>query len=193
MGSAESLLAALDERRIAERVGIPHDQARISYPLRSNTVSSFNEFDDLLADYCNHHSAACIGRGGVLFRADAAGKAKEILEQEYRRQGGGLVSAYNDAHDGTNGGMRLILDRIAEGLKAEAVRHYMREIFDRHVSPNSWEQKVAIIREFIANCGVHLASAIRSDQPERYAHDYEELIRSYVAALQRTSSVFRRL
>ena len=35
--------------------------------------------------------------------------------------------------------------------------------------------------------------ALTSDQPERYARDYQELIRGYVAALQRTSSIFRRL
>lgn len=101
--------------------------------------------------------------------------------------------AYNDAHDGTNGGMRVVLDTIAEGLKAESVERYIRDAFDRYVAPISWEQKVTIIRQFIARCGIHLASSIRSDQPERYAQNYQELIRSYVSGLQRTSSIFRRL
>ena len=87
----------------------------------------------------------------------------------------------------------LVLDMIAEGLKAESVERYIRDAFDRHVTPNSWEQKVEIIRQFIAQCGVHLASSIRTNQPERYASNYRELIQSYVAALQRTSSIFRRL
>jgi len=82
---------------------------------------------------------------------------------------------------------------IAEGLKAESVERYIRDAFDRHVTPNSWEQKVEIIRQFIGHCGTFLSSSIQANQPERYARDYRELIHSYVAALQRTSSIFRRL
>ena len=101
--------------------------------------------------------------------------------------------AYNDAHDGTNGGLRAILDIIAEGLKAESVEDHIRDVFDRYVAPNSWSQKVSIIRQFIQHCGIFLSSSIRSDQPERYAQNYQELIRSYVEALRNTSGIFRRL
>ena len=193
MPSATSLLSALDERRIARQIGIPHDEARMRYPLQSNTVSSFDQFSDVLGDYHNHHFTTCVSNGGILSRSEATSRAKEILEREYRRQNGDIVTAFNDAHDGTNGGLRVVLDRVAEGLKAESVERYIRDMFDRHVAPNAWEDKVAIIRQFIAQCGVHLSSSIRADQPERYARDFQELIRSYVAALQRTSSIFRRL
>ena len=115
------------------------------------------------------------------------------MEREYRRRGGDIVAAYNDAHDGLHGGLRAVLDMIAEGLKAESVERYIRDVFDRYVTPNSWQQKVEIIRQFIAQCGVHLASSIRTDQVEAYASDFRELIQSYVTALEKTSSIFRRL
>jgi len=191
--SIDSLLAELDEKAIAQRIGIPHDEARMRYPLHSNTVSSFDEFDRIITDYYNKHFTACVSHGGSLSGAEASGRAKELLEREYRRKGGDIVMAYNDAHDGTNGGMRVVLDTIAEGLKAESLERYIRDAFDRYVSPNSWEQKVEIIRQFIARCGVNLGSSIRPDQPERYAQNYQELIRSYVTALQQTSRIFRRL
>jgi len=89
--------------------------------------------------------------------------------------------------------MRTVLDIIAEGQKLQAVENHIRDAFDRYVAPSSWEQKVNIIRQFISHCGGFLASSIRSDQPERYAQNYQELIRSYVDALQTTSSIFRRL
>ena len=60
-------------------------------------------------------------------------------------------------------------------------------------APNSWEEQVEMIRQFVAGCGTHLSSHLRADQPERYAMNYEELIRSYVDALRSTSSIFRRL
>ena len=102
------------------------------------------------------------------------------------------MTAYNDAHDGTNGGLRIVLDRIAEKLKAESVERYVRDAFDRYVDPSSWEQKVDIMRQFVARFGHMLSSSIRAHQPERYAQNYEELIRAYVESLRNTSSVFRR-
>ena len=119
MATIDLLLAALNERTIARQVGIPHDEARMRYPLRRNTVESFNDFTDLLADYYNFHFTACVSNGGALSRSEAAGRAKEILEREYRRQDGDLVTAFNDAHEGVNGGARVVLDRIAESMKAQ--------------------------------------------------------------------------
>jgi len=195
MALIHHLLQDIDERTLAQRIGIPHDEARIRYSLRSNTAGSYDEFSDIIGDYYNHHFTSCVSNGGGLSRSESIGRAREILEREYRRPGsnGDIVTAYNDAHDGVNGGLRLVLDRIAEGIKAESVERYIRDAFDRHVAPNAWEDKVEIIRQFIMACGVHLNSSIRADQPERYAHDFQDLIRSYVRDLERTSRVFRRL
>ncbi|MBL7223990.1 MAG: hypothetical protein ISS72_09055 [Candidatus Brocadiae bacterium] len=193
MALIDTFLAALDERQIARRVGLRHDEARLQYPLRRNTVASFDAFTSAIADYFNHHFTQCVSNGGALPPAEAAGRAKEILESEYRRRNGDIVSAFNDAHDGTNGGLRVVLDTIAEALKKESVERYIRDVFDQHVAPNSWNDKVEIIRQFIRRCGANLTSSIRTDQPERYAQNYQELIRSYVDALRQTSSIFRRL
>jgi hypothetical protein len=192
--SFKNLLEELNERTIAQRVGIPHDEARMNYPLTKNTVRTFEEFNGILGDYVNHHIAKCISNGGNISLAEASSRGKEILEAEYRRRrNGDIVLAYNDARDGTNGGLRACLDVIAERLKAESVERYVRDVFDRHIRPSSWEDKLGIIRQFIDQCGHYLGSSIRGDQPERYAQNYQDLIRTYTAALENTSSIFRRL
>jgi hypothetical protein len=193
MPAIGALLAELEERRMAQRIGIAHDEARMRFPLESNTVEDFGQFREIITRYYNHHYTTCVSRGGGLPASEAYGRAKELLEHEYRRRRGNIVSAFNNAHDGTNGGLRVVLDTIAEGLKAEVVERYIGDAFDRHVAPNSWEQKVEIIRQFVAQCGPYLSSSIKAAQPERYAHDYTELIRSYVNGLQETSGIFRRL
>ena len=194
MTRLDSLLSALDERTIAQRIGIQHDEARMRYHLHSNTVRDFDQFSAVIADYYNHHYTNCVSNGGRLAPSEAYGRAKELLENEYRkRRRGDIVSVFNDAHDGTNGGMRVVLDVIAESLKAEVVERYVSDAFDRHVAPNSWEQKVDIIRQFISWCGRILPSSVAASQPERYAQNYGELIRVYVQGLQQTSAVFRRL
>jgi hypothetical protein len=187
------MLAALDEREIARQVTMAHDEARMRYHLSSNTVRDFDQFSRIIAAYFNHHYGSCISRGGSLSNADAYVEAKNSLEREQRKRGGDIVTVFNDAHDGTNGGLRVVLDTIADSLKAEAIERYTTALFDRHVAPNSWNQKVEIIRQFIACCGSMLAGSISRDQPERYARDYGELIKSYVEGLRRTSSIFRRL
>ena len=193
MGTIHSLLAALDEREIARRITMAHDEARMRFQLPANTVRDFDQLAAIIADYYNYHQMTCISRGGRMSNDDAYIEAKDLLEREQRKRGGDIVTVFNDAHDGTNGGLRVVLDTIADGLKAAAVERYTTAVFDRHVTPNSWSQRVEIIRQFIACCGHMLANAIVISEPERYAREYDELIKSYVEGLRRTSSIFRRL
>jgi hypothetical protein len=193
MVSIEALLEEIDERTIAKKVGIPNDEARISYYLKKNTVDSFDEFSRIIGDYYNHHFKQCVSRGSGLSISEATGRAKEILDREYRRRHGDVVTAFNDAHDGTNGGLRVVLDTIAESIKAESTERYIRDVFDRHVTPIEWDKKVEIIRQFIIHSGTDYRSSINKDQPERYAQDYKELIREHVNSLKTTSTMFKRL
>lgn len=192
MEAIDYIMAATDELAIAKNVAGPHDDVRMKHSLERNTVNSFKELDEKMTGYYIYHMSQAVLHGGYLSRSEASGRAKEIIDQDYRRQGGNINTAYNDAHDGTNGGLRVILDRIAERLKAESVERYIRNVFDTYVDPTAWEEKVEIMRQFLSRYGHMLSSSIRVDQPERYAQNYEELIRAYVSALQRTAPLFRR-
>jgi hypothetical protein len=193
MSNIKMLLKEVDDLNIARKVSNEHDKARVKFPLSSNTVKDFDEYCRIIGDYVRYHNSVCISEGGYMSQAEAVGLGREIIEQEYRRKGSDFIGAYNDARDGVNGGLRAILDVITEGLKAISVERFIRHTFDRYVAPNSWDQKVAIIREFINHCGTHLSYSIQADKPERYAASYYELIRNYVESMRRTSSVFRRL
>lgn len=189
----QQLLAALDERAIARNVASAHDEARMSFVLRRNTIDSFPEFARLLGEYFQHHFSACVAHGGRLSRAESEQRARGIIEQHYRKEGGDIVTAFNDAHEGTNGGLRKVLDVVADGLKEESVEHYVRGAFDRFILPSSWPDQVEAIRQFIAQSGFLLGRSIDATTPERYARNYQELIRAYVEGLQRSGRIFRRL
>ncbi len=192
--SITNILGELDEARIAQAVGIPADTARTTFRLSSNTVSDYDEFGTIIGQYLIHHYRNCISMGGSMSSTEAAGRAKEILDQEYRRRyGGDILMAFNDACNGTNGGLRQILDVLCEKLKSESVAFYIRDVFDRNVAPNAWEEKVEIIRHFIELSGPYLGNSIQADSPERYAHNYEELIRAYTDGLTKTARTLRRL
>lgn len=193
MANLETLLSSLDERRIAREIGIPHDEARMRYSLRSNTVPDFQTFSAIIGEYMRHHYAYCISPGGTLSSIEAVGRAKELLDREYRRSNGNMMSAYANAADGLDGGLRIVLDKLAEALKAEAVERYIRECFDRLLAPNDWDRKVELIQQLVRHLGRQLDGVIQADRPERYAADYRDLVRGYVEGMRRASSVFRRI
>ena len=192
MANIQNLINRIDETALS-RIGLPHDEARIKYRLNKNTVNSFEEFTNIIGDYCNHHYQTCISNGGRLSSHEAMSKAKELLEQHYRQENGDLVSAFNDCRDGTNSGLRGILDIIADQLKMKSINRYIRNVFDEIVAPNCWSDKVEIIRQFVNYYGFQFSTALDVNQIERYATNYRDLIQEYSQSLRQTSSIFRRL
>jgi hypothetical protein len=192
MSTIDNLLMEINEGAISREVGLKHDDARNHYQLRSNVVTSYDEFTRTIGDYYNFHVSFVRGCG-LMAQSDAQAKAKRIVEQAYRRNNGDIISAFRDASDSVNSGMRGILDKIAETLKFEDIEDYIKTVFDRYVQPASWEQKVEIIGQFIRKYGPVISSLVEVDRPEQYAQNYQELIRLYMENLRRCSSVFRRL
>ncbi len=50
MSAIDAILRELDEQYIAGEIGIPHDEARLSYRLDRNTVADYREFERIIAD-----------------------------------------------------------------------------------------------------------------------------------------------
>jgi hypothetical protein len=191
--SYDSLARALDEREIAARVTMKHDEARARYALSSNRTPTYEEFTNQITRYYDYHFATCIAGGGRLAPAEARSEAKQLLEGQLRRGEGDIVTWFVRARDGVEGGLRVALDGICEALKAKAVTAYVRDVFERHVAPQAWEDKVELIRQFIRSLDPSVRAALRADQPDRYAHDHVALIDEYVRGLRRSSAMFRRL
>jgi len=191
MSTLNYILNELDESYIVEHIAKKHDEARVQYSLTRTTVPNDIEFDDLIADYYNHHFSRCISLGGELSRAEAAGRAKELIVKHYRKKRLDKLNAYSDGKTGSNGGMRQILDIIMESLKEEAIERHYRDVIDRYIAPSSWEEQVEIIEELFRR--IPDSPHIDKDYPERYARNYEELIRALVEQLKTQSTIFRRL
>ncbi|MFC1607953.1 hypothetical protein ACFL47_08285 [Candidatus Latescibacterota bacterium] len=191
MATIDNILKELDETYITQNVTRKHDEARLQYRLNSITVTSDTEFDDIIADYYNSHFSQAIATGTQLPRSEAAGRAKEIIEREYQRKGRDRLSAYDDAKTGNNGGMRFILDIIMEHMKAEAVERHIRDVIDCYVAPSNFNEQVEVIRQMITRFGSSLH--LDPSYPERYARNYDELIRGLSDSFNIQASKFRRL
>jgi len=195
MPSFQSLMAELSEQHIAREVGAPHDNARMRYAPKRNSVGSYAEFGDEIGGYCAYHYGACVSKGATLERYQAVGLAREIIEQQYRRRGGNIMTAYRNARYGLDGGLRAVLDAICEGLKAQAIEKYVTDVFDRHIPPDSYEDRLAVITQFLQHCGAFLGPTVDVNHPEHYAGagQYRELIDAYLESLQRTAAAIRRI
>jgi len=190
--SLKNLLAATSEVAIAREVAIYHDIARISYPFQPNKVESFEDFTKMITNYYSHHTSLCGERGKHhLSPCELSTQAIQILEEEYRNHGEDIFVSYKDARDDTNGGLMIILDIIAERLKADSVEQYIQNVFQKSVSSIPPEAKVEVVCRFIGLHSNNLESLIFIDQPERYADNYNELIKAYVKSLQKRSGIFR--
>ncbi|WP_309400011.1 hypothetical protein [Cerasicoccus maritimus] len=187
MRTIEHIKRELEPRALLS-VSNAHDDARISYRLDSNTVQDMHEFISVIGDYLNYHHETCLG--GRLPDFQAEEMAKEIVERHHKRSGGNLLSAYTQANTGLNGGMRKILDVIADELREDALRRYTNHVLDTYVTPNAWPEKVALIRELVA---VLKLDGADTDHPERYASDYKALIETYLRNLRRTEEAFFRM
>ena len=193
MSVIHRLLSDLGEDAMARDVAIPHDEARVRYRVNRNTVADQREFARITGDYFNYHYTTCNTGGGQFSPGAAQARAEALLDRQYRRKNGDAMSAMDDCMRGLNGGLKTVLDVIADALKTEAMEARMTEVFNRYVTPNSWSEKVAIIKAFIDHCGVDLSTSIDVSHPERYARDYRELIRAYVDGMRETGRLFRRL
>lgn len=193
MSRISSMIEELRETTIARKIGIPHDTARNGFAIQKNVVANYQEFEHLISSYYSHHYQMAYP-GCSLPWSECLDRAKHVLEQEYhRRRRGDLVSCYKNAEAGLDGGVRAILDTLAESIKADATQRYVREVFDRYVSPVEWSDKVAIIQEFFNECGRYLSPAVDQSDPSRYARDYNTIVNAYVMSLQEVSSMFRRM
>jgi len=189
----DELAYALQETTVARRVGTIHDKAREDYQCGVDRVSDWDSFKNVIADYYTYHFARCVAHGGRLSRAEAWGKAKEIIEREYHRRRSDIHGAFADARDGTNGGVRVLLNTVAEGIKATSSEYYMIDEIDSRIPPNDFTRKTQVVREVMDRLGVRLENSIQANMPQQYAQSYLDIIHTYVLWLQQTSSIFRRL
>ena len=191
--SITAVINDLSEQAIALHAGNVHDAARAGYPLRSNRVTDDREFARGVGDYYNYHIAACLTGGSRMSPMEAEGRAKEILAAEGRRHGRTVLNYYHDALSGTNGGLRMVLDVIADHLKAESVEHYIRVTLDRHIAPSDPAAKEELLRQIAARYGAHIGSAFDASRPEFYASSYEQIVRQLTEAFRDTRRMFERI
>ena len=174
----DSLLFELDERQIASRLS-KHDEARLRYHLQANTVSDNQEYHRVIADYWRHQFGWGYRKKSRIPELAAMVQATMVLDTYCQRSGRTPRELMWNAIEGTNGGIRTILDIMCEELKAHSRRSYIQEVVDKHVDPIDHKAKVDAVRQLFLRCANFLPRWVNPREPKVYAMNYRELILAY--------------
>lgn len=129
-GRFEDIFEQLTPEELIDPTARKVDQAAITFPGRAVTVESREELADYLAAFACHLENTVLGitPPRAVWPAQDWGRCSRMLRNRYGRDA--ADDALYDAQWGTNGGLRGILDLIAEGH----VDHFARNVINCRVS-----------------------------------------------------------
>lgn len=161
----DKILGLLDQTYINRAVLQQHDVARETFKLPTMVVRDHAEFKYLLTAYIEHHLRTT-GEGAP-GAAAAFGEAKRILDRAFNEDPyqDGYARALQMALDGNQGGMRAVLNAIADTLRQRALADYMDHVYYQHINVLSKDDNRALSRAFYARFGPIL---------KRFGHEVDE-------------------
>lgn len=194
--AAEAAVAAvLDEisaEALARNIGEPIDLARASYTLERVTVDSYEAFADEVAAFYRSVLWHTGTQEACPQDPAAAADAMALLERAFR-DGGGTDGAWSQAHYGTSGGLRVVLDQMTEQYKIQQQGRHVQRALQEAMDPLDWDARVAFMGAFLARLGPQLPAEIRDQPPERYARHYDTILQAYVRSLDSVQQLLRTL
>ena len=192
-GPFDAVISLISEAALAQKFYIPIDSARGSFILEKSTVASWDQFEETLVAFFIHlqrHLSAT-----VIYTVDhqhARTKALALLDSTFQNQGG-RQQAVAQAIDGTRGGIKSVLDALTEQFKREEHYQYIQRVFTDALSPLDWEGRVAFMRAALHRLNPFLPDEIKTQPPERFAHDYEVIVKTFVQSFDRMNQLLRTL
>ena len=119
-------------------------------------------------------------------------QAKKLIEIEYQRQGKPLNDAYSDGKAGINGGMRIILDIIANGLAETAKILHKRNGLSRYfalINPDEQKEIEFYLQELVNEYNIYDIKGIE-EIPGHQAVCCDEFFRDLILLLKRIRKKF---
>ena len=151
--NADKILDLIGQDYVNKNVLMKHDVARESFKLPKMIVADHEEFKYLVTSYVEHHLTS-VGDGAPT-AANAFGEARGILDRAFEQDAyqEGYARALQMALDGSEGGMRAIVNEIADELKRRALRNYLDHVYYQHINVLSKEDNLALSRAFFERFG----------------------------------------
>jgi len=151
----DEILLLLSPNYLNQEVLLAHDWAREKFRLPTIKARDHREFKYLVTIYVQHHMDM-VGEGrpsdrsafGIAMRI--VNNSRELGIDQYQE---GYSRALQIAVDGSMGGMRLIIDEIANGLKRQAVAEHTDHVYHEYINVNSKADNLALSKAYFGRFG----------------------------------------
>lgn len=142
----DTIVAHCGTEALARLVGMPFDEARISYVADSMVVQSEEEFIEKARAFYLHVLAYTGGgateKDNEVIRADVLALLDTAFEHS-----GGWRGALEKALTGRQGGLRIVFDMMADQLRNEAETSRINAVFREYIEPLDDDSRSRLIRK----------------------------------------------
>jgi len=186
----QEILSKISREALSQTIGLRIDLARVSFWMEQVIIESFEEFSEVMLSYYIHMLKQL---NRIIIPVDFNALNAEVFALINRAfsNNGGLKFAIEESRTGNSGGMRYILDRITDQLKKEEQEKIIDLVLKFSFDPLEWDIKVLLIKDLIQVLKPALPPEIHSQPPEKFANNYEILIRSYVNSIDQLKHTFQ--
>jgi len=185
------VLSGIDEEALT-LIGLPIDSARAAYVMESITVKSYDAFLETITSFYIHLMRYIGKISDPVDRNVSGAEAIALLERAFSGDGG-FNKALSDSNNGTNGGLRHVLDMMTARFKREEKEKHVNLVLKMALDPLGFDEKTDLIGALLKRLEPHLPPEIVSQPPERYAGHYETIVRAYVQSMDKMKSLLNLL
>lgn len=174
MSSLSTILQQLSAEAIGKAVDLPHEMARERYQLQSPIVEGFDHFKEVVTEYYRYHDA-CVRQRNPMGPERAWVEAQQLLQSAF----GDLREAVAMASRGMKGGMYVIITAIKEKLKRQDQEVYIQAVFARHINPLDFQQKKALMAEYLGQYARYMSPGAALLTAEELAGNCEAVLKQH--------------
>ncbi len=171
----ETIMLELDPDRTKSRFDNPIDTALSEFDYEPTCPITHKEFHRIIADFVTHlyDKAATVWRF-----ADPLAEAIWLLESGYQSAvyGMGYIAALLDANDPAEGGIRTVLNGLAESIKGIRRQEYTNAVFARYLHGCSWHLRCEIVRVLLEDYRAFMPERLGKCDPTQITDDIPSLI-----------------
>jgi len=178
MADLNNIIQLLDEENIAREVSMYHDLGRSMYVTEKVLVNSTYELIEEAAKFYMHQYECATG--SQIPQWYAMGLVENILNRKFSS---GLDEAFLLASRGIRGGINAVYDVIYKELKKDHEEQYIRYVFMSNMDILSWEDKIALIEQYLNQFGRYLPQGVQPRSVAELANNPKELILMHMQAL----------
>jgi len=133
----EIILGLLNRLQVHQNVGRAHDYARELFPVTRLSAAGATDFKEIVTEYVQHHVAQA--NGERLSSLAAFTLSMEILNEFHKMRpfNSGYIAALATGLGSCSGGLPDVLNTLAVGMKAQAVKHHLDYVFYNLINPLS--------------------------------------------------------